>query len=614
VSSESSGARGRIAGFLRRAATWAESAWVAYPAIALFQLKVLWGAWIYRDLTQGDTASSFQRGLLWHQYGKVDLIWSPLYTAFYGSCFGITGDVYAATILHRVLIVILVALLVLALFRRLVSPGIAWLAAAWWAVIPYNFDVFEVHLFAILPLIAVPLAVLVWPGPRGRGIALAVMVGASVLVRNEMAVVAALLAALFFVWETRYAARFEEGAPFPLRTYGVAYGAPVVVSGALVLFFVTRSVMPLSLLPRAYEPKHTINMCQAYAFGYKQRHPEWTKDHWTECSELMRARFGEPYPALSTMIVRNPQAVLGHFAWNLRLLPGGTQLSLFAAMSGNVTPDYSPVPVWRRRALLGSTILAALIAAGVFVSARRRSTEVHRSAGQRMIGWLTIVPAAAVALFLIVPTQRPRPEYLYGLSLPIVATAAWAADTLLRRFGLSDPFGLLTPVVMVCALLAAPRYYVPPAGAPSVRPLLETVLRLKPFQALISDPGTIFAAGQHSFSLRRYLVTLDPASYAHGILRPQAEWMSQRGLAPKVIGPLELGQLREDQPVSEFLAQRDVNLIYLDEEACRRFRSTPLHRDFLERPDASKWRKLAGGTSGAGEWTLLAGLATPGLQ
>ncbi|HEX7580509.1 MAG TPA: hypothetical protein VF580_10955, partial [Thermoanaerobaculia bacterium] len=229
--------RERFVAFVRDVAAWTQGAWVAYPAIALFQLKVLWGAWIYRDLTQGDTASYFQRGLLWHQYGKLDLIWSPLYTAFYGWCFGITGDVYAATILHRILIVILVALLVLALFRRLVSPGIAWLAAAWWAVIPYNFDVFEVHLFAILPLVAAPLAVLVWPGPRGRGIALAIMAGASVLVRNEMAVVAALLAALFFIWETRFAARFEEGVPFPLRTYGVAYGLPLAACLLLVAFF-----------------------------------------------------------------------------------------------------------------------------------------------------------------------------------------------------------------------------------------------------------------------------------------------------------------------------------------------------------------------------------------
>ena len=142
-------------------------------------------------------------------------------------------------------------------------------------------------------------------------------------------------------------------------------GFPWLPASLLVAFFATRSEIPLAQLPRAYEPKHTINMCQAYSFGYKQRHPEWTKNHWTECSELMQVQFGEPLPSLGTMIRRNPKAVLEHFVWNLRLLPGGMQLSLFGAMSGGVSPDYGPVPVWRRRALLKTAALAALLAAGI---------------------------------------------------------------------------------------------------------------------------------------------------------------------------------------------------------------------------------------------------------
>lgn len=585
--SESSGARERIAGTLRGAATLAESAWIAYPAIALFQLKVLWGAWIYRDLTQGDTASYFQRGLLWHQYGKVDLIWSPLYTAFYGWCFGITGDVYAATILHRLLIVILVALLVLALFRRLVSPGIAWLAAAWWAVIPYNFDVFEVHLFAILPLVAAPLAVLVWPGPRGRGIALAIMASASVLVRNEMAVVAALLAAVFFIWETRYARRFEEEAPFSLRTYGVAYGVPLAVCLALLAFFVTRSDIPLSRLPQAYAPKHTVNMCQAYAFGYKQRHPEWTKDHWTECSSLMLVQFGEPLPSLGTMIRRNPRAVAEHFAWNLRLVPGGLQLSLFGAMSGGISPDYGPVPVLRRRTLTASAILALLFAAGIVTRLRDRSRIDGRGASRPVVGWLALVPAALVALFLIVPTQRPRPEYLYGLSLPIVAAAAWAAGTLIRRWRLLDALRLSMPVAMVLCFPAYGTYFVLPPGQAPLRPLLETVRRLEPYADRISAPGAVFLAGEHSFSLGGYLV------------RPRVD------PKPSVLGTETFSQIGDSEHVDAFLERFEITLVYLDESEVSKLRSNPVHRAFLEAPGASGWQTLAAGQAAGSRWLLL---------
>ncbi len=605
--SELGGVRERVAGFVRRAGDLGRSSWVAYPAIALLQLKVLWGAWIYRDLTQGDTASYFQRALLWHQTGRIDLNWSPLYTAFYAWCYGITGDVYAATVLHRVLIVLAVTLLVLALFRRLASPGVAWLAAAWWAVVPFNFDVFEVHVFAILPLVAAPLAVLLWPGPRGRGIALAIMAGASVLVRNEMAVVAALLTVLFVAWEWRYTARSGEGPPSGFRTLGLAYGVPLAVSGALILFFVARSVIPLSDLRRAYRPKHTINMCQAYAFGYKQRHPEWTKNHWTECSELMQARFGEPYPTLGTMLRANPRAVLRHFAWNVRLLPAGTQLSLFSAMSAGATPDYGPVPVRPRKALLLSGLLAALIAAGLATFARARPLvgAADDRGRETVLGWLSLVPAAAVVVFLIVPTQRPRPEYLYGLSLPIVAAAAWSAGTLLRRFRLFERLSFFTPVAMTCALFVAWRYYVPAAGAATVRPFLETVRRLEPFQRLISDPRTVFAAGPHSFSLRRYLVRVDPGSYARAALRPQAEWMSEQGLAPQVIGPLELGDPRDDEPIEPFLSHHGVNLVYLDEATCRAWRANPVHRQFLETLGTNRWRTLAGAWSEGGEWLLI---------
>jgi hypothetical protein len=587
MSSYLGGVRERLVDFVRRAGDLARSPWVAYPAIALFQLKVLWGAWIYRDLTQGDTASYFQQAILWHQYGQVDIIWSPLYTAFYGWFYGITGDVYAATVLHRVFIVILVTLLVLALFRRLFSSGIAWLAAAWWAVIPFNFDVFEVHLFAILPLVAAPLAVLAWPSPRGRGIALAIMAGAAVLVRNEMAVVAALLAVLFLVWEARYAAQFEQGAPYSSRAYGMAYGVSLAVAGALVLFFFTRSVIPLSLLQKAYEPKHTINMCQAYAFGYKQRHPEWTKDHWTECSDVMQARFGEPYPSLWTMIRRNPRAVLGHFAWNLRLLPNGLQLSLFGTMSGNVTPDYNPVPVRRRRSLVESGLLMALIAAGVVTRTRERGVLGQSPSGRRFIGWLALAPAAVVVLLLIVPTQRPRPEYLYGLSLPIVAVGAWAADALLRRRGLLDDVSFWTPIAMVLPFLAYGTYFTPPPGQAAARPLLETIRRLEPYHDRISAPGTVFLTGQHAFSLGGYMVS------------PRVE------PPPRVLGNEVLSRLGDTEPVEAFLERFGVNLFYLDEGVSAKLRSNLLHRTFLDSLGANGWRTLASEWAGADEWLLI---------
>ena len=47
---------------------------------------------------------------------------------------------YTILILHRMLIVLALAVLVLALMRRLLPPGIAWMAAAWWVVLPIDFN------------------------------------------------------------------------------------------------------------------------------------------------------------------------------------------------------------------------------------------------------------------------------------------------------------------------------------------------------------------------------------------------------------------------------------------------------------------------------------------
>src|SRR5207302_4124717 len=118
----------------------------AYLALALLQLRVVWRAWNYLDLPDGDTASYYATSLQWADRLLVNIVWSPLYTAFYGTVAWLCRDPYAATMAHRLVIVFAASLMVLALFRRLLPPAIAWLAAAWWAVLPINFNtLYDVH-------------------------------------------------------------------------------------------------------------------------------------------------------------------------------------------------------------------------------------------------------------------------------------------------------------------------------------------------------------------------------------------------------------------------------------------------------------------------------------
>src|SRR5215208_4410871 len=75
----------RVIAYLHRLGCWINRPWFAYPALLLLQIRVMWGDWSYRDLTSGDTSSYFVAAYRWYRDFTVDLVWSPLYTAFYGS-------------------------------------------------------------------------------------------------------------------------------------------------------------------------------------------------------------------------------------------------------------------------------------------------------------------------------------------------------------------------------------------------------------------------------------------------------------------------------------------------------------------------------------------------
>src|SRR5260370_5432346 len=124
---------------------------------------------------------------LWYERFADNIVWSPLYTTFYGTVFMLTKDVYVATTLHRIIIVIAATLGVLAVMRKLLPPALAFLIAAWWAILPINFDTLsEVHLFALLPVLAAWLIAGSRDTPLGRGTALAILVAATILVRYEL--------------------------------------------------------------------------------------------------------------------------------------------------------------------------------------------------------------------------------------------------------------------------------------------------------------------------------------------------------------------------------------------------------------------------------------------
>jgi hypothetical protein len=536
----------------------------SYLAVFLVQLKVVWGAWLYRDLTSGDTASYFTYAERWLREGRLDLIWSPLYTALYGALLDLTpGDAYLPTIVHRLLIVVTSTLLLLAVMRRLLTPGLALLVALWWAVLPGTFETaVEVHLFATIPVFACWLVILGGQGPGHRGAALAILAAGAVLVRNELGLAVLVLAVFCLVSEVR--ARRAPGQANPPRAgrYLIAYGLPMLLAAVACVAVYSRAVSPLPEMLARSPRKHTTNMCQVYAYGYKQRHPEVTLDHWTECGLLMREHFGKALPSLGEMIRRNPRAVATHFAWNASLTGNGLQMVLFNAMSGTVTPDYGPVPSRSTRAAVLSILGIAALIAGAVGILRGPPPRLERWLADRAWGWLAILAMVPVWIAIIL-TQRPRPSYLLALGAAVMAAlgtsllvTAWVPLT--RRMGRS---GLWALVALVAALLLWwPSYYLP-----ATRPILALYRRHLPFEALIARRNTVLLTSTRGFELQFYV----------GRGRPRV---------------LEYGQaLAHGGGLDRFLDEEGVNMFYADESMLDALRRSGRFDALLDSVQAGEW-------------------------
>ncbi len=195
---------------------------VAYGAVLLVQLRVIWNVWNYKDLTPYDTAGYFTRAASWAHGLHDNIVWSPLYTNYWGTILAAVGDVYTAAMVHRIVIVLAATLLVLALTRALLGPSLALLVTAWWAVLPPNYNVYyEVHLFALLPILVAALLVSRSPKRGYLGSSLGVLVGATLLLRNETLIATIIFLITILVHEVRARRRNEVQVTAYLRAYGI---------------------------------------------------------------------------------------------------------------------------------------------------------------------------------------------------------------------------------------------------------------------------------------------------------------------------------------------------------------------------------------------------------
>jgi hypothetical protein len=558
----------------------AGSAWFAYVSIFLLQSKLLWGIWAHRDLSAGDSSVYFHHASEWSRSFHVEAIVSPLYTVAWGSLRWLVDDPYAVTITHRVLIALGASLMVLAVLRRLLSPGIAWALAVWWTVLPINYDnLYEVHLFALITALVAVLIATRWKGVGMRSAVFGVFLVDALLMRNETAIALVIWAAAWIVYEVRLR---RAGRGTPRATLVRAFAIPV--SAAAVIMALALAAYPnRAHFLHSYRNRQASNVCQDYAFGYEQRHSDFRLSPFAGCAPLSERTFGTDHPSWLGAAWATPRAVAGHVLWNAELVPQGLQLMLFDGISAGPgrDPDFIPVHTDSAWSLVGLIVVILFIAGAAPLLWRDRRRWWLSWIRERAWGWIALISLGATGATMML-WQRPRPAYAFALAVLILAAVGLAAMAYADRWPAAKRARAAIPLLAVLLFLVVPAHYgsgymTPQTGRPG-RPIKDMVDRLYPMRdqlhghdvkllATYAGPGCNYIGGE------------DPCK--------PIEWKPILNRTPGV-------------SVDEALAMRGVDFIYVD----RADLADPAREGAIRQAEAAGWTRAAPSSAGQG-WLLL---------
>ena len=554
---------------------------LAYGAIALLQLRVIWNIWKYADLTNGDTSYYFIDAASWAHGLHENIVYYPGYSAIWGTILAVVHDVYAATIIHRVAIILAVALLVLALMRSLLGPVMGLLIAAWWAIVPTNYNVlYEVHLFGAVPILLAVLVVARMPRRQGLGISIAILLASAVLVRTELVAAAAILATAVAIYEMReIRGRRHAGRSSYIRAYAV----PLVIALLLIGGAYARSYVQGNDAWSMLQAKEQDNFCNAYAMAYQQRHPSlFTGNPFTECTPLMQHDFGRSMPTIMQASIKNPRAVAGFAAWNAQLLPGGLQVGLFGASAFANDPGFVAVGENSTLALLLSIMLLLAIVAGLAILGRERQHSLRLLPSRTQWVLLTLASVAA-ATMLVALTSRPWGEYIFGLTICALVMSGVSVAVLLRQFvgiRILAPIALVTVLVLIIAL--------PSAYRPGPRPIYERIQHLQVVRQRLQRHGSVLVAGESYNELCNYL------AYSYQRICTPIFWPT---LHTDTTGHASAGQI---------LDRAHATALYIDSGML----SDPLIAALVTAPRAQGWQQIAQGSGLGGPWRVLVPLGS----
>jgi hypothetical protein len=579
-------ARGTAESATSRLARIAASPWFAYGSILAIQSKVLWEIWTYRDITPGDASYYFVMASRWADHFLVAPAYYPLYNVFWGSLNWVVADPFAVTILHRVLIVLGTTALLLAMLRRLLTPGIAWALALWWAVLPSTYDVlFEIHLFSVLVGLAIVLVALRWSGLAGRAAVFGLLLASALLVRNEYIVAAFVFAAVWLGYEIW---RVRRGTAPPWRTLFAA-GAIPLLSFAILFGLVSWRNGSEGSVYSQLTAKNELAFCQGYALGAHHSGEVQASNPLAQCDVYTRRDFGERRPSLVQAIAENPEAVAEHFGRNARLFPAGLEVGLFNAKFGSVgeasNPDYIPVNRGSWLVLVGSIAIVLVVVTGAILIWRDRRKWWEDWIRDQVWAWAVLGAMASMAVYAGLMT-RPRPAYIFPLSVVVLALLGMSLVAVASRFGVQKwARAVIVPLAIAAAILI-PNHYRAGYSNPQIglgQPLKTAVSRLEPYRSEL--------AGSDHGLLAVYPAT-DACLYVGGSDPCRAvSWNYPVG---EKLGPELAGRQQHSMTPTE------VDFIYANEYV---FRADPSMRARLDGLLQHGWRRIA--PSSPSNWMLL---------
>ncbi len=483
---------------LRRLPSITGRFYVSAAAILFLSMGVLWGIWRSMDLPPADTSYYFQAGNAWRLWGSLlvpgRMAFSPLYCVFFGIVQRAFSDAGDAVIIHRILILLVTTVAVLAVLRNIVPRMWAWLGAAWWIALPTNWKAFfEVHLFGFaLTAVACTLAGST-RSKWGRGAALAVLSAAALFVRNELFLAAALfgLCCILSVWKD---------APRDRVRSVVALMIPGIIAMLAIawMFSGEAELVRWKSLKKGFESRQRLNLQQVYAFGYQQRHSDWTGSPWKDGVTLMHRDFRRSDPTFMEAFRANPSAMIEHCLWNFRLAPAGLQLGLFGGYSGGIPPDFAPRSgkVVNNPVILTGVVLILWLIGGILIWRRYRVYGLKVVGDSRAV-WTWIFLLCCVPTSLVsIGTQHPRPSYIFSLTLLLMAftlvCARLVVGELRCRFALPPRTTTWLALGTAIVLLV----FLPGINWPShsAQTIVQDYRRLRPFQQSLAGKKPVFCA------------------------------------------------------------------------------------------------------------------------